>query len=330
MIWYDNVFDLNAPGQPAWERMTQQQHPFAALQDPASWLDAQNVLSGLLAKAAAAVARADVLFVANRDGGLAERMAVQGAAAIAWHALSRIAPDELALYLHGAAPAPTDDLAARDLFLAGAMAWHLRRRPARPGGPLPEGVTAHIDRAVLDDLKEKGRGLDPLVQAGFVFQGLYHWTAEAPSGPAEAAFCAMRHVHAAAFPALPFLPVALAPTGRWALPSGSVLDRLTTWLQALKAGAEAIALEMRILDAWQDRAARVGERKGRALAAAITALMAQPLVSVPLLCGPRYGLSAQGARQALKRLTAAGLAREVTGRDRFRLYRIAQRQVPGL
>jgi hypothetical protein len=232
MIWNDNDFGQDAPGQPPWERMMQDERAFAALQDPASWLAAQNALSGLLAQAAAAVARADALFAADRAGGLAERMAVEGAAAIAWHALSRIAPDALALYLHGAALAPADDLAARDLFLAGAMARHLRGPPPRPGEPLPDRVTAHIDPAVLDDLREKGRGLDLLVRAGFVFQRLYSWTAEAPSGPAEAAFGAMRHVHGAAFRALPFLPVALAPTGRWALPSGTVPDRLATWLRA--------------------------------------------------------------------------------------------------
>jgi hypothetical protein len=330
MIGNDNDFGPDAPGQPPWERMMQGERAFAALQDPASWLAAQNALSGLLAQAAAAVARADALFAADRDGGLAERMAVEGAAAIAWHALSRIAPDALALYLHGAAPAPADDLAARDLFLAGAMARHLRGPPPKPGEPLPGGVTAHVDRAVLDDLREKGRGLDPLVRAGFVFQGLYNWTAEAPSGPAEAAFGAMRHVHGAAFRALPFLPVALAPAGRWALPSGTVPDRLATWLRALTAGAEAMALEARMLDAWQDRAARVGARKGRALKAATTALTEHPLVSVPLLCSPRYGLSPRGARAALHRLAAAGLVAEITGRGRFRLYRIAQGQVPGV
>ncbi|MBL4544102.1 MAG: hypothetical protein JKP97_20435 [Rhodobacteraceae bacterium] len=85
-----------------------------------------------------------------------------------------------------------------------------------------------------------------------------------------------------------------------------------------------------MLDAWQDRAARVGARKGRALKAATAALTEHPLVSVPLLCTPRYGLSARGARQALKRLTAADLSREITGRGRFRLYRIAQGKVPGV
>jgi hypothetical protein len=105
MIWNDNDFGPDALGQPPWERMMQDERAFAALQDPASWLAAQNALSGLLAQAAAAVARADALLAADRAGGLAERMAVEGAAAIAWHALSRIAPDELALYLHGAAPA---------------------------------------------------------------------------------------------------------------------------------------------------------------------------------------------------------------------------------
>jgi hypothetical protein len=106
MIGNDNDFGPDAPGQPPLERMMQGERAFAALQDPASWLAAQNALSGLLAQAAAAVARADALFAADRDGGLAERMAVEGAAAIAWHALSRIAPDALALYLHGAAAGP--------------------------------------------------------------------------------------------------------------------------------------------------------------------------------------------------------------------------------
>ncbi|MBL4559035.1 MAG: hypothetical protein JKP98_24080 [Rhodobacteraceae bacterium] len=178
---------------------------------------------------------------------------------------------------------------------------------------------------MLDDLREKGRGLDLLVRAGFVFQRLYSWTAEAPSGPAEAAFGAMRHVHGAAFRALPFLPVALAPTGRWALPSGTVPDRLATWLRA------QTRWRWRRACSTPGRTAPRGSARGRAGRSRPRRQRSPNTRSSRCrCCAPRYGLSARGARQALKRLTAADLSREITGRGRFRLYRIAQGKVPGV
>lgn len=67
---------------------------------------------------------------------------------------------------------------------------------------------------------------------------------------------------------------------------------------------------------------RLREREGRRLGSALRmheALMARPILSLPVAC-KETGLSFQAAATAMETLARLGIAREITGKRRGRLF----------
>ncbi|UXU76310.1 MULTISPECIES: helix-turn-helix domain-containing protein [unclassified Paracoccus (in: a-proteobacteria)] len=130
------------------------------------------------------------------------------------------------------------------------------------------------------------------------------WSARAMAGGAEI---------------LRFVPLGRHGRAVW-VDGGPQAARLARHLAAVSAGlAEARHELMRLCD-WRGRALAATARiKGDTPAEAIAALFAHPLLSAPML-ERQAGISRDTAERMLARLQSLGLAREITGGRRFRLW----------
>ena len=292
----------------------------AGLVDGAAWAAAEAGLTAELAALAFDAGRlAERLRVAGP--GAVQRLALEEAASLSWWTGDRIGADRLALwtsYRIGAAEADGAGLIR--------TAWAARRLMA-PGARSLRG-------ALADVLGDDGRGdlllaaeveaaLQPVAGLSEVTRGCaaFHlWRAldERPEHlrGLEAALLGARE---AGQGALPFLPLSL--TGFGALTaSGAPERRLAAWIQGAQRAVLAALLRLDRLAEWRRRAdAETADLSGRTPARLIAALAAHPMLGAAQ-AEAETGASRAAVQRNLDRLVERGLAREVTGQGRFRVW----------
>ncbi len=263
--------------------------------------------------------------------GWRHRLALTEAVELSWWIGDRISNDRLALWsalrLSGA---QEDPLA---LSRAG---WALRRLGGGPGpesGPEtgPEaGLAAFLGRASgneappeavadLADLSARLAGLHPFTRAAALFQAWRLLGEGEAAHQIEAAVLAARSAAAPGRGGALFLPLAAAgfPAAR---ATGSVGDRLARWLEGAEAATLAALLELDRLQAWQDRATRaIADLSGRTPALLVAALTAWPMLTAPM-AEKLTGASRASVQRNLDLLCRRGLAREITGQGRYRIW----------
>ncbi len=281
------------------------------------------------AEASLAVELADLAFDAGRlaerlrvaGPGAVQRLALEEAASLSWWTGDRIAADRLALwtsYRIGAAEADGAGLIH--------TAWAARRLMA-PGA---RGL-----RAVLADvLGDDGRGdlllaaeveaaLQTVAGLSAVTRGcaLFHLWQSLDERPEhlrglEAAVLGAR---VAGQGALPFLPLSLAGfEGLTA--AGPPERRLAGWIQGAQRAVLAALMRLERLADWRAKAeAGTADLSGRTPARLIAALAAQPMLGAAQ-AEAETGASRAAVQRNLDVLEARGLAREVTGQGRFRVW----------
>jgi len=296
--------------------------PTGQLIEPEAWRAAEASLSGALAELAFDAGRLTER-LRGAGAGAGQRLALEEAAALSWWTGDRVGADRLALWLSyriGAAEAGGEALIR--------TGWAARRLAGTAG----TGIAALIG----DLLGDTGRG-----DAGFVADVVGALDGVAGLAPVTrgcAAFhlwCSLderpehlRGLEAAVLGArlavagqggLGFLPLAL--TGFGALTaSGDPERRLGPWVQGAHRAVLAALLSLERLAAWRDRAeAATADLSGRTPARLIAALAAHPMLGAAQ-AEAETGASRAAVLRNLDLLEARGLAREVTGQGRFRVW----------
>lgn len=304
----------------------------------APWAAAERALARPLADLAALFARLDERLASGDAGAGWARLAAGEAAALARAAGARVTVVSLLLWRHGAPPGRASP---RDLAAAG---WALRRLAA-PAGPVAADVAGLraflgldgsrtdpalaplLDRATgaegeaaaagfLADLAGLS-GLHPLTRAA---AALALWRAHGAGGAEprlEGAVLAAR-IGAAGFGGARFLPLGGLPRPAGAVGRGAA----AAWLAAvLAAGLSRLPGLLAEVAARRDWAARSEAHvpPGRVARAVLKILADEPVVSANLL-RDRLGISQQAANAALVALGRAGLAEEVSGQRRYRVW----------
>lgn len=294
--------------------------PAAGLVEAGPWRAAEAELAAELAELGFDAGRlAERLRMAGP--GAVQRLALEEAASLSWWTGDRIAADRLALwtsYRIGAAEADGAGLIR--------TAWVARRLMA-PGG---RGLQA----ALADVLGGEGRG-DPFLAgeveaalqtvAGLsaVTRGcaLFHLWQSLDERPEhlrglEAAVLGARE---AGQGALPFLPLSLTGFGGLTA-AGPPERRLAGWIQGAQRAVLAALMRLERLADWRAKAeAGTADLSGRTPARLIAALAAQPMLGAAQ-AEAETGASRAAVQRNLDLLEARGLAREVTGQGRFRVW----------
>ncbi len=320
--------------------------------DPVDWRSAEAALAADLAALCHDAGRLAERLQAQAGG--AERLALQEAASLSWWSGDRIGAERLGLWLALRLGATGDDapgvaraawaarrLAAPQLRAGGwsaVIGGHLGLSggPSRAGDPSRAGQDRR-DGAAADHLADAAEGLQAMAGLSPVTYGClgFHlWRMADPAPPdglpadprvreVEAAVLGARL--AAGFGAgqgLLFLPLSL--TGFSALTaSGPAERRLAAWIAgAHQATLSALLLLKRLAD-WQAAAAQAtADLSGRTPARLIACLARWPLVSAPL-AEAQTAASRAAVQRNLDLLVARGLAREVTGQGRYRVWAAA-------
>lgn len=305
--------DLLAPS-PRAERVS--------LLDAPGWRAAEAALSADLAEMAFDLGRLSER-VARAGLGAVQRLALAEASSLSWWSGDRVTADRLALWLSyriGAADEGGEGLIR--------TAWAARRLAAPAGqGSGIAGVLAAVlgeegraDPGLLGDVAAEVRALDGAhaVTRGCALSHLWRALDERPDHlrGLEAAVLGAR---LAGQGALPFLPLTL--TGFSGLTtSGSPESRLAGWITGAHRAVLSALMTLERLSKWRTRAQReTADLQGRTPAKLIAAL-----TSHPMLAAPQAELDTGASRAAVQRnldiLVARGLAREVTGQGRFRVW----------
>ena len=302
-----------------------------SLFDPAEWRAAQDGLSGELARLSQIFGELDVR-LRDAEQGPRQRLALREATDLSWWTGDRLTAERLGLWvtLRVGSTEDTEQALARS-------GWAVRRLTS---GPAPaEGLAGFLERldlgegeAGLDltataDLAEvltSVDGLHPVCQAAVLFQAWRVLGVE-QSRDMEAAVLAARH--AATMSRLPrqgavFLP--LATTGPTAFRGqGAVENKLEAWIRGAEQACLAALLQLERLTIWRKRAGEaVGDLSGRTPALLLDVLEAWPLVSAPL-AEAETGVSRAAVQRNFERLVERGLAREITGQGRYRVWTAA-------
>jgi hypothetical protein len=305
--------------------------PEAPLFDPSPWLEAQATLSGELAEVAALFGALDERLRAGPEGW-SHRLALREVSNLSWWSGDRLGVTRIALWV-GLRIGSVDDT-ERALARAGWAVRRLRDGPLpgadlaaflgrQPPGATPKNPNIAIEDPLADlaDVLGTGQALHPVVQAARLFHA---WRALGPggAGPLEAAVLAARHGASMARHgdrgAL-FLP--LVQTGTDALQGqGAPVRKLAAWLRgAARANLAALLHLERVAD-WRGKAGdATADLSGRTPPALLDLLEAWPLVSAPL-AETRLGASRSAIQRNFAMLEARGLAREVTGQGRYRVW----------
>ena len=310
----------------------------------ADWQAAQGALALELAGAAAAVAGLEMRLRHGRDGWR-QRLVYRAVADLSWQLTTRVAADRLALYRQGVLSAAGDEGTARDLRV---LNWAARRW-LRPIGPLPvasflgespeavsldgrfnerrrlagQGALAEdrlmeaVDFSAFEQAVE-GAELHPFLRGAYALAAWQRLDLGYERATVQGLVLASVVGAGEMRSGLGFLPVTL---GASTLGGGSVAARCGAWLTAVERGAFAALMEIDRLESWRKRAARLG-RGGRGLPLVVGALEGEPVVSVRGIADGT-GLSRASVQAILSDLIAAGLAREVTGNTRYRVFEAA-------
>lgn len=299
--------------------------PRKALFDLAEWRAAEAALAQPLAALALDLGR--LIERAEGFGPQAgTRLAQAEAAALSWGTGDRISADRIALWSALRIGASGEDGAA--LIRA---AWAARRlaAPRGAGQGRAAAIAAHLglkpgawsglaeEFAAL--LPEPG-DLGPVVRGCLAF---HLWRALDERVPhqrdIEAAVLGARLAITHESAALGFLPLSLAGTG--ALRAGGPAERrLSAWIAGAQDAVLSALMMLDRLRRWRARAeTETADLSGRTPLLLIEGLLRHVMAAVPQLVA-ETGASRPALERNLALLEARGLAREVTGQGRYRVW----------
>lgn len=252
------------------------------------------------------------------------RLAQAEAAALGWWSGDRISSDRIALWSALRIGASGEDGAALI-----RSTWAARRLAAPPGTGQGRAIAAHLglkpgawsglagEFAAL--LPEPGE-LGPVATGCLAF---HLWRAlderPAPQRDIEAAVLGARLAIGHEGAALGFLPLTLAGTG--ALRAGGPAEqRLSAWIFGAQDAVLSALLMLDRLRRWRARAeAETADLSGRTPGLLIAGLLRLPMAAVPQLVS-ETAASRPALLRNLALFEARGLAREVTGQGRYRVW----------
>jgi len=307
--------------------------------DPDAWISAQAGLAAELARAGYALGRLDGAVAAlepEARPGACRRLALIEVEAMLWAQGTPLRREEIGRDLMEAR-------AGADLEAMRLARWAIRRLEGQGDARdlraflglhraelqgLEEGLAARptgrdFDAAAAEFRDMAGRlaGLAPVARAAALRVLWRLCGLSAPEMLAEPAAWTSRAM-AEGCEALRFVPLGRHGRAVW-VDAGSPAERLARQLAAVTAAAADARHELARLAEWQARAlAAMAGVKGDNPARVIRALAAHPLLSAAML-EDSAGISRDTAERMLARLKSMGLAREITGGRRFRLWMAA-------
>ncbi|WP_223191332.1 hypothetical protein [Paracoccus thiocyanatus] len=307
--------------------------------DAGAWISAQGRLAVELARAAFALGRLDgavaALDPAARQGAN-RRLALIEVEAMLWAQGTALRREEIGRDLMEAR-------AGADLEAMRLARWAIRRLEGQGDAQDLRGFLGlhRAEVSGLDDLlatRPTGRdfdgavaefhdlagqvaGLAPLARAAALRVLWRSCGLSAPEVLAEPAVWTARAM-AEGCDGLGFVPLGRHGRAVW-VDAGTPAERLARHLAAVAAAAQDARHELaRVLD-WQARAlAAMAGIKGDNPGRVVRALAAHPLLSAAML-EESAGISRDTAERMLARMKGLGLAREITGGRRFRLWMAA-------
>ncbi len=304
---------------------------------PEDWRKAESLCAGPLARAAQAMGQVDgVMQMIERPelrAAITRRLALIEVSAMLWAQGCPIAVDDLGRdQMAAGAGVDLDGLqlgrwALRRLDgqgklddLRGFLGLHAVGRSGFAGIDGPRLIGADFDAAAADFARSWAALSDthPITRAAFG-RALWRLCDLSPEGDlVESAVWAARRMVGPAS-ALVFVPLGSAGRRIW-VAGGDPAENLSRWCEAVATGStEARHLILRLVD-WQDRARRALSRvKGENAGRVIIALAAAPQ-ALAMDLAERTGCSRDTVERMLTRLQAAGLVRDVTGGQRYRLW----------
>jgi hypothetical protein len=291
----------------------------AGLLDAKGWHAAEAVLAADLAALAFDFGRLSERVVAAGDGAI-QRLALAEASSLSWWTGDRVSAERLALW-------QSYRIGAADVEGGGLIrtAWAARRLAAAGQGggvavvlqgSLGEGADKQLITEVAQELSDLP-GLSAVTRGCALFH-LWRSLDERPEHlrGLEAAVLGAR---LAAGQGMAFLPLTL--TGFAALTvSGAPEARLASWITGAQRAVLAGLMMLERLAAWRVRADQeTADLQGRTPAQLIAALATHPMLGAA-----QAEVETRASRATVQRnldvLTARGLAREVTGQGRFRVW----------
>jgi hypothetical protein len=310
--------------------------PAAPLFDADGWRAAQAALAVDLAMAAQALGRLDEVMAGMEEdarAGATRRLALIETEAMLWAQGRPLRREEIGRDLMEAR-------AGADLEAMRIARWGLRRLEGQgdPGdlrgflglyrteiGGLAEPLAARPTGEDFDAAEAEFRamaatlaGVLPLARAP-AMRSLWRLCGiSAPEALSESAAWTARDM-ATGCEALSFVPLGRHGRGVW-IDGGPAPDRMRRHLAAVMQGVTEARQELARIGGWRARALQATARiKGDNPARVIAELAAHPLLSAAML-ETQTGISRDTAERLLARLRDMGLAREITGGRRFRLW----------
>lgn len=307
--------------------------------DAQDWRAAQAGLALELAQAAQALGRLDEAMAAMEEAaraGATRRLALIETEAMLWAQGRPLRREEIGRDLMEAR-------AGADLEAMRIARWGLRRLEgqgdpgdlrgflglyrteigglAEPLAPRPTGEDFDAAEAEFRQLAASLTGVLPLARAP-AMRSLWRLCGiSAPEALSESATWTARDM-ALGCEALSFVPLGRHGRAVW-IDGGPAPERLRRHLAAVTQGMTEARQELARINGWRGRALRATARiKGDNPARVIAELAAHPLLSAAML-EAQAEISRDTAERLLARLRDLGLAREITGGQRFRLWTAA-------
>lgn len=306
---------------------------------PGAWIAAQAGLAVELGRAGFALGRLDGMLAAlpaDARAGAVTRLALIEVEAMLWAQGTPLRREEIGRDLMEAR-------AGADLEAMRLARWGLRRLEGQ-GDPADLRGFLGLHRAEVSGLdallatRPTGGGFDaaaaefhamaaglsavaPLARAPGLRMAWRICGLSAPEVLAEPAVWTARGM-AEGCEVLGFVPLGRHGRGVW-VDTGPLPERMARHLAAVTAGLVEARRELARVADWQARAlAAVARIKGDNPGRVVAALAAHPILSAAML-EEAAGISRDTAERLLSRLQRLGLAREITGGRRFRLWVLA-------
>lgn len=319
--------------------------------DPQAWIEAEREAGRVLAGAAEAVGRLDERLrrcPASIRLAWRERLALEEVSSLLWAEGVRFRPETLALANAGRVSRTEEEgsvvtqalWARRRLLGEGSLssdpdalatflgrvrvaalpvAWEELPETLLPTGPSPAAISEWCRAMTMLAAKPGGtHGLTRCAAAFHLWRALGLSSADAWLEPGVIAARAGAEEARGGISAVPLS----AGSPRALIGGNDALARLEAWLSGLLRAANHAQMRLDRIEAWQVRAMSGCDLKGKAGPALIELLAARPILSARDVAG-ELGVSTVQARTLMNRLTAQGLATELTGQSRFRFWQAA-------
>lgn len=307
-----------------------------AVLDPGAWLAAQQLHSGLLARAAFQIGQLDAtlaVLAPEARGGALRRLALIELEAMLWAQGAPLRREEIGREV-------MDARAGTDLEAMRLARWGLRRLEGQGGlsdlrgflglhrsdSPAMADLLAArpvgeaFDAGAAEFLATAGTlaGIEPAARAPALRAAWRLSDLSAPECLTEPACWTARDM-AQGCEALRFVPLGRHGRLVW-IEGGPPAERMRRQLEAVAQGCQEARRELIRIADWARRATdAVSGIKGDNPARVIAALAAHPLMGTAMV-ERATGISRDTAERLLARMQAMGLVREITGARRFRLW----------